>query len=255
MEKQEERRKIYEKKIEESKKTSEQNDSEFKSLVATNYTGATCYLRRISKNFMNELERNNLLASIRLNAPRIIFDMGYEEVHGKNPALIKSLERQIVLSLAENQSSKEPFQIHFCNLNYDGLFFKNTLSLGSNSLVFDTSKSYMDVFKSEELIYLTPNSKNVMKEFNPDKVYIIGALIDKCPSFKDTKLATYSQAKRHRISTARFPLDLFLNWRTCQKNLNIDVAFKILLKLYETNGDWKAAFKHSIRKFVYRDFK
>lgn len=40
------------------------------------------------------------------------------------------------------------------------------------------SEDYCDVFKKEELIYLTSDSENVIDSLDSSKVYIIGALVD-----------------------------------------------------------------------------
>ena len=42
-----------------------------------------------------------------------------------------------------------------------------------------TSECFTRVFPPERLVYLSPDSPNVLTEYSQDDVYILGALIDK----------------------------------------------------------------------------
>lgn len=40
------------------------------------------------------------------------------------------------------------------------------------------SKSYLDIFPKENIVYLTSESENVIEEFQDNMYYIIGGLVD-----------------------------------------------------------------------------
>ena len=65
-----------------------------------------------------------------------------------------------------------------------------------------TALSYMQVFPPKQLVYLTPDSPYDLEDYNPDDIFIIGGLVDKVIR----KEASFTNARRDRIRTARFPL-------------------------------------------------
>ncbi|NWR45942.1 TM10B methyltransferase, partial [Regulus satrapa] len=57
-----------------------------------------------------------------------------------------------------------------------------------------TPESFLDLFPLEAIVYLTPDSENVLEDIDPDKVYVLGGLVDEsihkvhhaCPLSRDT---------------------------------------------------------------------
>ncbi len=150
--------------------------------------------------------RHKLIASIRTNAPSIVFDFRYATFHAKR-YLLPSLYRQYVEIVHANRLAAEPFQIHFCNYNKDGPFHKaySTQISYDENLIFETEKSYLDLFPKDKLVYLSKDASKPLKTFDPNRVYIVGSIIDS--GLREDRLASYSQAKRDGIECVRLPLD------------------------------------------------
>ncbi|KAM3572864.1 hypothetical protein VYU27_005167 [Nannochloropsis oceanica] len=104
--------------------------------------------------------------------------------------------------------------------------------------------SVFDVFPNKErLIYLTPDSPNILEEIDPSKVYVIGGLVDRVV----LKNKSYSRAATHGVATARLPLKEFFSKQGTkgQKHMSnmalaVDRVIQILMKKYEVD-DWDEA--------------
>lgn len=130
---------------------------------------------------------------------------------------VKSLYRQYIEIISLNRSSPEPFQIHLCNYDYNSEFhqkYGQFLELDLN-LIFETPKSYMDIFPKEKLVYLSKEAKTKMSHYDPEKVYIIGSMIDMGDD--KFKYYSYSQAKKDGLRCERLPLDDHVKYAIIKK--------------------------------------
>lgn len=112
-----------------------------------------------------------------------------------------------------------------------------------------TEKSYLDVFKREELVYLSPHAKDELEEWSEDDVYIIGAMVDKT----DGKPLSLAKGKREGVRLRKLPLDKYLVWGMGGKSLTINQMILIMLDLRRT-GDWKAALEHVPKRKLNREW-
>merc|ERR1719481_1097320 len=87
------------------------------------------------------------------------------------------------------------------------------------------------MFPRERLVYLSPDSHNDLRLFNPNDVYVIGGIVDKGD---DKQPLTLSAAKRMKIRHARFPMRQNIG---LVADLNVDTCVSILNDLKDTN-DW-----------------
>ena len=171
----------------------------------TNYPGHLTFLKRFGIKDIKAFHRNKVVASIRNDAPHIVFDFRYEYLHTREN-LFASIYRQFGEVISTNHKVDEPFQINFCNYNSDGYFNKKygqNMGIDEN-LIFETKNSYMDVFPREKLIYLSKAAEKEMEKFDYNKVYIIGCMIDS--NIDDCQFASLNQAKRDGIECQRLPL-------------------------------------------------
>lgn len=66
-----------------------------------------------------------------------------------------------------------------------------------------TDKHYLDLFPREQLVYLSPDAKIPMAEYEPDKVYIIAGIVDRI----SRPNLTLGRAKEEGIECKRLPLE------------------------------------------------
>ncbi|XP_062302339.1 tRNA methyltransferase 10 homolog C [Osmerus eperlanus] len=171
----------------------------------------------------------------------LVFDMSYEQSMAKRE--VENTISQLLEVEGSNRRAKEPFHLHFCNLQPDSGYQRELIKrYGADAwerlLITTTAQSYVDTFPPERLVYLTADSRNVLRTFDHSKVYIVGSLVDRSIQ---TGLSL-ANAKRLNLATARLPLDEFLHWEIGAKNLTLDQMIRILLTVKET-GSWQEALE------------
>lgn len=79
----------------------------------------------------------------------------------------------------------------------------------------------INLWKKEEIVYLTSESENMLEKLEKDKVYIIGGLVD----HNSHKGLCHSIAKTNGFSHARLPIDEFVQMNTRKVVFNIFKKF------------------------------
>merc|ERR1712059_94784 len=92
------------------------------------------------------------------------------------------------------------------------------------------------VFPSDDIVYLSSDSENVLTDLEENKVYIIGALVD----HNHNKGICHSKATEAGVATARLPIDEFISMKT-RKVLTINHVYEILASVTQGKS-WKEAF-------------
>jgi tRNA (guanine9-N1)-methyltransferase len=156
-----------------------------------------------------------------------------------------SLAQQIRYSYAQNKRSPNPCQIYASHLTGETralLAREAGFPDNWNSRAFECSEvSVVEMMQQhgkskEQLVYLTSDSTNELKQLNDDHVYIIGGIVDR----NRLKREAISYAEQLDIPTARLPIDEYIKL-SATKVLTCNHVLEILLKYRERGNDWKQA--------------
>lgn len=201
---------------------------------------------RIRIQTMNMFYHHKLFQAM-LHEPTIIYDLDYEQYMTRIELF--NCVKQLVLSFAVNRTHDNPVNLYFCNANSSArlmqLVQRSIPTIYDNDFPLNvTSQSYLDIFDKKSLVYLTPNSHHTLTEYDPSKVYIIGALVDKA----NPRPLSLAKAKKEGIQTAKLPLDKYLKWTGGSgKNLALNQVLSILLD-QRIQNNWEESLQHVPRR-------
>ena len=149
----------------------------------------------------------NLVFSL-MHGPHVVFDMGYSMVAKE----LSYLTKQLSSCHGINRVEREPFHLHFCNLcpssDVSKTIDRRFPELRSMFYYTMTEQSYLDCYPPENLVYLSPDARDVLEEFSYDDVYIIGGLVDTGSSGPHS----YMKARKEKIRSARLPLEKYVRY-------------------------------------------
>nr|XP_039324453.1 tRNA methyltransferase 10 homolog A isoform X2 [Saimiri boliviensis boliviensis] len=160
---------------------------------------------------------------------RLIIDCSFDDLMVLKD--IKKLHKQIQRCYAENRRALHPVQFYLTS--HGGQLKKNMDENDKGWVnwkdIHIKPEHYSELIKKEDLIYLTSDSPNILKELDESKAYVIGGLG-----------VTYKQASDYGINHAQLPLGNFVKMNS-RKVLAVNHVFEIILEYLETR-DWQEAF-------------
>jgi tRNA (guanine9-N1)-methyltransferase len=176
-------------------------------------------------------QENNVLKGMTSDYS-IVFDMDY--VHLMKIKEIKSLASQLGNCYNLNKKFKIPFRYYLSN--YEGEIKQELEAMGSkNWHCHFSDKNFTDIPEitqsGKDLIYLSPDSSNILTEVKSDTIYIIGGFVDKPVS----KWRSLNKASNLNIKTARLPLDDYLK-DLANPVLNVNTVVEILGSFLEDSN-------------------
>eukprot|EP00667_Euglena_gracilis_P015490 EG_transcript_16103 len=179
-------------------------------------------------------------------APRVVVDMDFDEKMFDHE--IKSMCQQIMYCWSVIKRAEQPIQLSVCGLQPGTRLHKNLTSkpgISEWQMPISDVPFYELLEDRSNIVYFTADSDNVIRTLDPDKVYVIGGIVD----HNRHKGLTLERAQAHRCSHGKLPLEEFLdlteNHGRFSKVLTVNHMVGVLTKFHETK-DWPAAFVHAI---------
>ncbi|XP_071311245.1 tRNA methyltransferase 10 homolog B isoform X1 [Agelaius tricolor] len=187
------------------------------------------------------------LLQARAAGPRLCVDLGVGG--GMSEKESGRLASQIRRLYGANRRAARPFWLCLTGFAagtpiYEQCFRMNDGFAGY--LMDTTPESYLDLFPLEAIVYLTPDSENVLEDIDPSKVYVLGGLVDESIH----KELTLRRAREQHLQTARLPIREYMVRAPNARNyhsetLAINQVFDVLSTFYETRS-WPAALRAGV---------
>ncbi|XP_076066415.1 tRNA methyltransferase roswell isoform X3 [Oratosquilla oratoria] len=203
---------------------------------------------RIRDSAITHFQNGRLISAMLHNQPLVV-DLSFD--HCMSSREKQNCSNQLQMMFAENRKHEEPFNLYFCNAHksFDTVtkLEKYIPTLYEPEFPLNvTEQCYLDIFPREKLVYLTPDSREELTEYDHDAVYIIGGIVDTAKSDP----LTLAKAKQQGIKMGKLPLDTYLRWGSGSgKNLTLNQMILIMLDMKFT-GDWRKALTHVPRRKI-----
>jgi len=170
---------------------------------------------------------------------RLVIDMSFDEYMSERDAC--KAVKQVQRCYSSNRRVENPSQFYITSLGGPSLKIMERNNGFRNWNVFVNEKSYSDLFKLEDLVYLSSDSDNVIDVLDDEKVYIIGGLVD----HNYHKGLCHKIAVDNKIAHAKLPIGKYMQMKT-REVLTIDQVFRIMLSVCSEKKSWEDAFVSAI---------
>eukprot|EP01125_Pyxidicula_operculata_P022563 TRINITY_DN932_c0_g1_i2.p1 TRINITY_DN932_c0_g1~~TRINITY_DN932_c0_g1_i2.p1 ORF type:complete len:221 (-),score=26.45 TRINITY_DN932_c0_g1_i2:316-978(-) len=145
------------------------------SLSKEEYLTSELRLKRNLKQHNKKKWKNVEKESINWFTPHIAVDLSYtKHLTDKEN---KSLGLQLEQMYSSLRSSSRPLKLHFTCANQIKLHMSSGVELDKWK-VFNSDKNVSMEFDKTNLVYLSPDSPNLLDKIDHSKVYVIGGIVD-----------------------------------------------------------------------------
>lgn len=168
---------------------------------------------------------------------KVVFDVSFDSTMSKK--VMRSISTQLMTAFIDNRDSKSPFDMHICNFTADAKLPQDllrTMPTLRQSPLECHEECASELYPKETIVYLSQCSPYLLNEYNPDDVYVIGALVEK----NQFQNVAFSRAKQLGVRSAWFPRARNVDYDTQGLSLNAVVN---VLREWKSTRDWDQAYK------------
>ncbi|CAL1591327.1 unnamed protein product [Knipowitschia caucasica] len=184
------------------------------------------------------------LAEAQSTGPRLCVDLSMTDCMSDKE--ICRLAAQLRRLYGSNKKALRPFHLFLSDFEVDSRLCRACVRMNQGFLNYTmdfSNESFVDLFPSETIVYLTPDAEQALQSMDPDKVYVLGGLVDESIQ----KKLSLDRASELSVVTARLPIDEYMTKKHNSKSfhskiLAINQVFDILLTFCDT-GSWTEAFR------------
>ncbi|WIA36519.1 hypothetical protein OEZ86_007813 [Tetradesmus obliquus] len=160
---------------------------------------------------------------------------------------VRSLAKQIELSVSLNRRSSQPVALTVTS--FTGHLATSAQHMGANSWPINKHTEHvLQLLPPEQLVVLSPDADEPLQELKPNKVYVIGGIVDRSVC----KGLTAGFGVRHGVQTVRLPVaeyagQLGLGFAGASTRPVLTVS-DVVVALVEFNrtGDWVHALQQAL---------
>lgn len=168
---------------------------------------------------------------------KVCIDLSFNDLN--SPREQRSLVKQCTLAYAAVRNSAHGVALHISSLQGDVGDSLDKVGIEQWHIQRHAS-SAIDVFGRDSIVVLSPDADDILQEFDPTKVYIIGGIVDRtvCSNL------TLDRASEQGVVSLRLPVKEFFP-QAQSHVINIDQVVSLFCFFQETK-DWKLSMERAM---------
>lgn len=166
---------------------------------------------------------------------KIAIDLSFDDLMSDKD--ISKLTKQLQRCYSLNRRSQHPLQLYFTS--FGDKCKKRLDELQGHYVSWDVhikTDHLTEIFPTEEIVYLTSDSSNVLTDFDMSKTYVIGGLVD----HNHHKGLCYNLAVAKGLGHAQLPIGDYFKMTT-RTVMTVNQVYEIIMHYMESK-DWQDAF-------------
>ena len=182
-----------------------------------------------NKKRLKQIKLENAVNAMN-SSVRVCIDLSFNEVNSAREQ--RSLVKQCALSYAAVRNSTHGIALHISSMEGNILTALKEQGVEQWHIRRHTDSAF-DVFDRDHIVMLSPDADEILQEFDSDKVYVIGGIVDRTVRNN----LTLDKAYAENVSVKRLPVKEFFP-QAQSHVMNIDQVVSVFC-LYEETKDWQ----------------